>query len=72
VKVPYIKERSEYGGWDYTELRPTGRWMIVSGPYCKNHLFIQHRAFLFFRFWVSEDDIVFKRAYSSAVFGCGA
>jgi hypothetical protein len=66
--IPYIKSFEEYG-YSYKPLKPTGRWMIQSGPYFTMKMFIEHKGWLFKRM-ISEDRIVFKPEQAVSVFDC--
>ncbi len=68
MNVEYFQEHEPYG-INYKELKPTGKWKIVSGPYYVDHLFIQHQG-LIFRRWVSETMIVSLPKRQEKIFTC--
>lgn len=68
-RVPYIKTEDCYGLRTYAPLTPTGRWMLASGPYYENKMFVEHKGWLWDR-WIAEDDIVFLADSVVTVFDC--
>ena len=60
-----------YGMTSFVTFRPTGRWKIVSGPYCDEAMFVEHHGWIFDE-WVHENNIVFLPAESEQMFDCRA
>ena len=58
-------------GFILKPLNPTGRWKIKTCAYYKNKLFVEHKG-LFFKRWVSEDNIIFAPAEVEEIFTCSS
>lgn len=70
-EIAYIRHIADYRVVFYKPLNPTGRWMMKTGPFYENKMFVEHRGWIFRR-WIGEEDICFGPPESSAVFDCGA
>tara|TARA_R110000851_G_C13102760_1_gene569294 strand:+ start:60576 stop:60800 length:225 start_codon:yes stop_codon:yes gene_type:complete len=68
--VAYIEDTPNWSSNSYTPLKPTGLWRIESCEHYRDRLFVEHKG-LFFKRWISEEDIVFKPARNiGATIGC--
>ena len=68
IECAYFEAMGEYGVY-LKPLNPTGRWMIASGPYYEDMMFIEHKGWLL-KSWKSEGIIKFRTKETRQIFTC--
>ena len=68
--VPYECWYGSYGSVNYTKLNLTGRWKLKSGPTEANALYVEHKSWIGIRFWIHEENIVFRPDTTETIMEC--